>query len=80
MLTRNSSTESFSGVPEVRQRSRGHGRKADNEITRLSEELFVDLVVAGTKAKSTIERGLMGSDAESIVRYCRYPVLVVRGR
>ena len=34
----------------------------------------MDLVVAGTKAKSTMERGLMGSDAESIVRYCRYPV------
>lgn len=56
------------------------GRRADDEVIRLSEELGVDLVVVGSKGKSTIERALMGSDAESIVRYCRYPVLVVRGR
>lgn len=56
------------------------GRKADDEIIRLSEELGADLVVVGSKGKSTFERALMGSDAESIVRHCRYPVLVVRGR
>ncbi len=55
------------------------GRRADDEIIRLSEELGVDLVVVGSKGKSTIERALMGSDSESIVRYSRYPVLVVRG-
>ena len=80
MLTRNSPTESISGVPEVRQRSRGHNRKANNEIIRLGEELVVDLVVVGNKAKSTIEWALMGSDAVSIARYFRYPVLAVRGR
>jgi nucleotide-binding universal stress UspA family protein len=80
VLTRSSPTESISGVPEVRQRSRGHGRRADNEIIRLGEELVVGLVVVGNKVKSTIERALMGSDAGSIARYFRYPVLVVRGR
>jgi hypothetical protein len=51
----------------------------DEEIIRLSEELDVDLVVVGSKGKSTIARALMGSDSETIVRYSRYPVLVVRG-
>jgi nucleotide-binding universal stress UspA family protein len=80
VLTRNSSTESIWGVPEVRQRGRGHGRKADNEIIRLGEESVVDRVFVGSKGKSTRERVLMGSDAGSIARYCRYRVLVVRGR
>ena len=55
------------------------GKRADDEIIRLSEELEVDMIVVGSKGKSTLERALMGSDAESVVRYSRYPVLVVRG-
>ena len=55
------------------------GHRADDEIIRLSEELDVDLVIVGSKGQRTIERALMGSDSESIVRYSRYPVLVVRG-
>ncbi len=80
MLTRSSPTGSISGVPEVRQRSRGHGRRAYNEIIRLGEELVVDRVFVGSKAKSIIERALMGSDAGSIARYFRYRVLVDCGR
>ena len=56
------------------------GRRADDEIIRLSEEIGVDMVIVGSKGKSTLERALMGSDSESIVRHCRYPVLVVRGQ
>lgn len=55
------------------------GKRADDEIIRLSEELEVDMIVIGSKGKSSLERALMGSDAESVVRYSRYPVLVVRG-
>lgn len=54
------------------------GKRADDEIISLSEELNVDMIVVGSKGKSTLERALMGSDSESIVRYSRYPVLVVR--
>jgi nucleotide-binding universal stress UspA family protein len=46
----------------------------------LGEESIVDRVFVGSKGKSTRERVLMGSDAGSIARYCRYRVLVVRGR
>ena len=55
------------------------GQRADDEIIRLSEELDADLVVVGSKGRSTLKRALMGSDAESIVRYARHPVMVVRG-
>lgn len=54
------------------------GHRADEEIIRLSEVLGVDLVVIGSKGQRTIERALMGSDSESVVRYSRCPVLVVR--
>ncbi len=40
----------------------------------------MDRVFVASKAKSTIERALMGSDAGSIARYCRYRVLVDCGR
>ena len=55
------------------------GQRADDEIIRLSEDLDVDLIVVGSKGKGTLKRALMGSDSESIVRYSRHPVLVVRG-
>jgi nucleotide-binding universal stress UspA family protein len=54
------------------------GKRADDEIIKLSEELNVGLIVVGSKGKSTLERALMGSDAENVVRYSRYPVMVVR--
>ena len=55
------------------------GHRADDEIIRLSEELIVDLIIVGSKGQRTLERALMGSDAESVVRHSRYPVMVVRG-
>lgn len=56
------------------------GHRADEKIIQLSEELGVDLVIVGSKGQRTIERALMGSDSESIVRYSRCPVMVVRER
>lgn len=55
------------------------GHRADEKIIQLSEELGADLVIVGSKGQRTIERALMGSDSESIVRYARCPVMVVRG-
>lgn len=54
------------------------GQRADDEIIQLGEELEVDLIVIGSKGTGTLKRALMGSDSESIVRYSRQPVLVVR--
>ncbi|MGB3634276.1 MAG: universal stress protein [Rubrobacteraceae bacterium] len=55
------------------------GQRADDEIIQLSEDLDVDLIVVGSKGRGTLKRALMGSDAESVVRYSRHPVMVVRG-
>jgi nucleotide-binding universal stress UspA family protein len=55
------------------------GHRADEKIIQLSEELGADLVIVGSKGQRTIERALMGSDSESVVRYARCPVMVVRG-
>lgn len=54
------------------------GQRADDEIIQLGEDLDADLIVVGSKGRGTLKRALMGSDAESIVRYSRHPVLVVR--
>jgi nucleotide-binding universal stress UspA family protein len=56
------------------------GRRADVEIMKLAEELEADMIVVGSRGAGTINRALMGSDAESIVRHAERPVLVVRSR
>ncbi|CAN5827497.1 universal stress protein [soil metagenome] len=55
------------------------GRRADEEVINLAEELDADIIVVGSTGGGTISRALMGSDAESIVRHADVPVLVVRG-
>lgn len=53
---------------------------ADAEIIRLSEELEVDLLVVGNRGQNAIKRIVLGSDAESIVRYAPCTVIIVRER
>lgn len=63
--------------------AQGHlktGRRADEEIINLAEELEADLIVVGSRGAGTISRAFMGSDSESIVRHADVPVLVVRSR
>lgn len=54
------------------------GHPAD-EIVKFSEENDIDLVVMGTLGKSGVERFLLGSVAEKVVRNSKKAVLVVRG-
>jgi len=49
------------------------------EIVTLSEELGVTGIVVGSVGHSTIERLLLGSTAEGVVRNASRPVLVIRG-
>ena len=56
------------------------GRRADEEILKLSEEIDADMIVVGSRGGGTISRALMGSDSESIVRHADRPVLVVRSQ
>jgi nucleotide-binding universal stress UspA family protein len=52
--------------------------RADSEILRLSDEIDAELIVIGSRGQNTIQRVLIGSDAESIVRHAPCPVLVIR--
>jgi len=48
------------------------------EILKLAEEQSVDLIVMGTLGRSGIEKFLLGSVADKVIRGSRIPVLVVR--
>lgn len=54
------------------------GRPAE-EIADLAEETGADLVMVGSRGLGTIERLLLGSVAEGVVRLAIQPTLVVRG-
>lgn len=49
-----------------------------NEIINYAEENNIDLIVMGTLGKTGIDRFLLGSVAEKVVRNSRIPVMVVR--
>ncbi|HYO45479.1 MAG TPA: universal stress protein [Gemmatimonadota bacterium] len=49
-----------------------------SEIVRLAEELDVDAIVLGSTGLSRIQRLLLGSTAEGVVRHASCPVLIVR--
>ena len=53
------------------------GRAAD-VIVETAEEKGIDLIVLSTQGHTGIERLLMGSTAEGVVRHAKCPVLVVR--
>jgi nucleotide-binding universal stress UspA family protein len=50
------------------------------EIVGLAEEIDADAIVLGSKGTSRIQRLLLGSTAENVVRNASCPVLVVRER
>lgn len=49
------------------------------EIIDFAERNGINLIVIGTHGKSAIERFLLGSVAENVVRHSKIAVLVVRG-
>ncbi len=55
------------------------GHPAD-EIIKYSEKNNISLIVMGTLGKSGLDRFLLGSVAEKVVRNSKIPVLVVRGK
>ncbi len=50
------------------------------EINKVARDEKFDLIAVGNLGKSGIERVLMGSVSEAIVRHAPCPVLVVRGK
>lgn len=61
------------------ERNTVEGHPAD-EIIKYAEKNQISLIVMGTLGKSGLDRFLLGSVAEKVVRTSKIPVLVVRGR
>lgn len=49
-----------------------------NEIVDFAEKNGIDIIVMGTLGRTGIDRFLLGSVAENVVRHSKKPVLVVR--
>ena len=56
------------------------GIDAAREIEQVSKEMDVDLIVMATHGRSGLDRWLMGSVAEKVLRYGRVPLLLVNAR
>ena len=54
------------------------GNPAD-EIVNFAEKNDIELIIIGTLGKTGVQRFLLGSVAENVIRYSKVPVLVVRG-
>lgn len=52
------------------------GHPAD-ELIRYAEENEMDVVVMGTLGKTGLDRLLLGSVAEKVVRHCKVPVMII---
>ncbi len=52
--------------------------KPDEEIVTLGEKMGAGLIALGSRGAGGLERALMGSVSDSVVRHARCPVLVVR--
>ncbi len=50
------------------------------EIIKYAEKNSINLIIMGTLGKSGLDRFLLGSVAEKVVRTSKIPVLVVRGK
>lgn len=50
-----------------------------NRIVEFAEQNDIDIIVMGTLGKTGLDRFLLGSVAENVVRHSKTPVLVVRG-
>lgn len=54
------------------------GRRKDEQIVSLSEDVGAGLIVMGSRGLGGVRRALMGSVSDSVVRHAHCPVLVVR--
>jgi nucleotide-binding universal stress UspA family protein len=50
-----------------------------NEIIDFAEKNDIDLIVVGTHEKTELQRFLVGSVAENVIRHSRKAVLIVKG-
>jgi nucleotide-binding universal stress UspA family protein len=82
MLARASRSAARGGVKPKSILVESFGRRVADTIVEQSARVRADLIVMGTHGRRGLQRALLGSDAETVVRYSRVPVLLVpeRGR
>lgn len=61
----------------VRCEERLVGGRPHRAIIEVSEEIGADLVIVGSTGMTSVERVLVGSESEKVVRYSKRPVLLV---
>ena len=62
----------------VRCKERVVSGRPHDAIIAASEQIGADLVVVGSTGMTSVERVLIGSESEKVLRYCKRPVLLVR--
>jgi nucleotide-binding universal stress UspA family protein len=68
------------GIKAESDLSESFGLRVADIITRAAKRWRADLVVIGTHGRRGVNRLLMGSDAELVVRNTTVPVLLIHGR
>ena len=53
------------------------GGRPHRAIIRVSDEVDADLVVVGSTGMTSLERALIGSESEALMRYSKRPILIV---
>jgi nucleotide-binding universal stress UspA family protein len=80
-------TEGEKAVKQVKERGEASGVEVreviseghpSNEIINFAKDSNADLIVMGTLGKTGLDRFLLGSIAEKVIRSSKIPVLVVR--
>jgi nucleotide-binding universal stress UspA family protein len=57
----------------------GHGQVVSDAILEQAKKFGADLIVMGTHGRRGLNRLLLGSDAERVLRSAQVPVLLVKG-
>jgi nucleotide-binding universal stress UspA family protein len=70
----------YTAEPPVRIEHRLTEGEAAPEILRMADEVGCDLIVMGTHGRTGLQRMVMGSVAEQVVRKAKCPVLTVKSQ
>lgn len=80
LLAKAKSDPAVAGVAVETELSESPGARVSEVIVDRAKSWGADLIVLGTHGRRGIERVMLGSDAEQVVRIAPVPVLLVRHR
>lgn len=87
LVSENLKMESESALSYIRERAMERNIEVElvntegnpaNEVLKYAKNVNADMIIVGATGKKTVERILLGSVSEKIVRHSEIPVLVVR--